>query len=449
MVERKAWLGAAAAVALMVGGAAEAGAWSLEEAAAPYKGTKIKALFLDRPGYAAAIKILPEFEQRTGIDVEWETLPYENSRERQVLDFTGGTQEFDVALIDVVWIGEFAESGWVADMSQFTGDAKLADPNLNLKGFFPILLESFGTWDGKVYGLPFDNYSGLLFYNACRLKEAGFDRPPETWSELLNTYGPKLTDPAKNRYAFALQSRRGETQSADSFMRVLWPFGGSLLKPDFRSNLLSPESQAGLKFRQDLMKVMPKGIVDYDHSEAVNALAQGDVAMITEWSAFYGTLTDPKSSKIVDCLGVAPEPKGPAGLKPALGGFSLGVVDTGDAAKMAASWLFIQWLTSEEKAKDYVLAGGVSGRTKVYEDPQIKATYKYVEPMVLSWQGGVPDFRPRFADWPSISEIVAEWGSKMMLGDVTTEQGAEEIGTRMEEILARSGYYDGKKKLLK
>jgi multiple sugar transport system substrate-binding protein len=449
MVERKAWLGAATALALSVGGAAEALAWSLEEAAAPYKGTKIKALFLDRPGYAAAIRILPEFEQRTGIDVEWETLPYENSRERQVLDFTGGTQEFDLALIDVVWIGEFAESGWVVDASRFTEDPKLADPALNLKGFFPILLESFGTWDGKVYGLPFDNYSGLLFYNACQLKEAGFDRPPQTWEDLLNAYGPKLTDPSKNRHAFALQSRRGETQSADSFMRVLWPFGGSLLDAEFRSNLLSPESQAGLKFRQDLMKVMPKGIVDYDHSEAVNALAQGDVAMITEWSAFYGTLTDPKSSKIVDCLAVAPEPNGPAGLKPALGGFSLGVVDTGDEARMAASWLFIQWLTSEAKAKDYVQAGGVSGRMKVYEDPEIKQSYKYVEPMVLSWQGGVPDFRPRFADWPAISEIVAEWGTKMMLGDVTAEQGAKEVGARMEEILARSGYYDGKKKLLK
>jgi multiple sugar transport system substrate-binding protein len=170
----------------------------------------------------------------------------------------------------------------------------------------------------------------------------------------------------------ALQSRRGETQSADSFMRVLWPFGGSLLDVNFRSNLMSPESQAGLKFRQELMKVMPPGIVDYDHSEAVNALAQGNVAMITEWSAFYGTLTDPASSKIVDCLGVAPEPKGPAGLKPALGGFSLGVVDTGEEDRMAASWLFIQWLTSEAKANDYVLAGGVSGRTKVYEDPEIK-----------------------------------------------------------------------------
>ena len=44
-----------AALALMAGGATHALAWSLEEAAAPYKGTKIKALFLDRPGYAAAL----------------------------------------------------------------------------------------------------------------------------------------------------------------------------------------------------------------------------------------------------------------------------------------------------------------------------------------------------------------------------------------------------------
>ncbi len=204
--------GSLLAAALLAAGGGEARAWTLEEAAEPYKGTTIKALFLDRPGYAAAIKLLPEFEERTGIDVEWETLPYENSRERQVLDFTGGTQEFDIALIDVVWIGEFAESGWVADTSRFTSDANLADPELKLDGFFPILLESFGTWDGKVYGLPFDNYSGLLFYNACRLKEAGFDRPPQTWDEVLNTYGPKLTDKAANRHAFALQSRRGETQ---------------------------------------------------------------------------------------------------------------------------------------------------------------------------------------------------------------------------------------------
>ena len=33
-------------------------------------------------------------------------------------------------------------------------------------------------------------------------------------------------------------------------------------------------------------KYAPPGIVDFDHSEAVNALAQGQVAMITEFVFF-------------------------------------------------------------------------------------------------------------------------------------------------------------------
>ena len=96
-------------------------AWTLEQAAEPYKGTSIKAIFLDRPGYAAAIKLLPEFEKKTGIKVNYEIVPYENSRERQVLDFTAGG-EIDVVLTDVVWIGEFAGNGWLEPIKTFTDD---------------------------------------------------------------------------------------------------------------------------------------------------------------------------------------------------------------------------------------------------------------------------------------------------------------------------------------
>ncbi|HET7716884.1 MAG TPA: sugar ABC transporter substrate-binding protein [Bauldia sp.] len=440
-------VGALAAGVVSFASFASAEEWSLAKAAEPFKGTEISAIFLDRPGYRAIIKLLPEFEETTGIKVNYEIVPYENTREKEVLDFSSGGS-LTIALVDLVWIGEFAENGWILPIDTFTSDPAITDPNLNLDGFFPLLLDAFGSWGGKVYGLPFDNYSGLLFYNECMLKDAGFDKPPATWEELLTVYGPKLTDPSKNQYAFALQSLRGETQSADSFMRVLWPFGGSLLNKEFRSNLLSPESQAGLKFRQELMKYMPPGIVSYDHAEAVNALAQGQVAMITEWSAFYSTLVDPATSKIVDCLAVAPEPEGPAGRLPALGGFSLAVAAQGSEEQQKASWLFIQWATSEAIARAYVEAGGVSGRMSIYEKPDIKETYQFVEPMVASWQKGVPEFRPRFPAWPAISEIIAEWGTKMMLGEVSTEDGAKEISSRMEQILENEGYYDGRKELL-
>ena len=422
-------------------------AWDIAKAAAPYKGTELHVIFLDRPGYRAIIKLLPEFEKQTGIKVSYEIVPYENAREKEVLNFNG-QGDLSIALVDLVWIGEYAENGWIQPIDKFSKDASITDPNLNLKGFFPLLLDAFGSWGGTTYGLPFDNYSGLLFYNKCMLKDAGFDKPPETWDALMNDYAPKLTDPAKKRYGYALQSLRGETQSADSFMRFLWPFGGSLLDKSFHSNLLSADSQKGLKDRQALMKDMPPGIVSWDHAEAVNGLAQGQVAMITEWSAFYSTLTDPKTSKLGDCLAVAPEPAGPSGRLPALGGFSLAVASQAPEKEQKAAWIFIQWATSEAIAKPYVEAGGVSGRSAVYEDPAIKASYKFVEPMVASWQKGVPEFRPRFPAWPAISEIVAEFGSKMMLGEVSVEQGSKDIGSRMEAILQKEGYYDGKKKLL-
>jgi multiple sugar transport system substrate-binding protein len=169
--------------------------------------------------------------------------------------------------------------------------------------------------------------------------------------------------------------------------------------------------------------------------------------MITEWSAFYGTLTDPATSKLGDCLAVAPEPAGPAGRLPALGGFSLAVASQASEPEQKASWIFIQWATSEEIARAYVEAGGVSGRTSIYEQPDIKAKFKFVEPMVASWQKGVPEFRPRFPAWPAISEIVAEWGTKMMLNEVSTDEGAKQISVRMEDILKKEGYYDGKKAL--
>lgn len=435
-------LALAASAVLGLSGAAQA--WSLEEAAKPYAGTEVEVLFLDRPGYKAAIEMLPEFEEKTGIKINITTVPYENALGEQVRDFAAGG-DIDIALIDLVWIGNFAENGWIEPISKFTENPELADPELAIDDFFPLVLNAFGGWNGTVYGLPFDNYSGLLFYNSCMLKDAGFDRPPETWAELMDVYGPALTKDGK--YAYALQSKRNETQSADSFARMLWPFGGSFLNAEFRSNLLSAESQAGLQFRQDLMKYMPEGIVAYDHAETVNALAQGDVAMITEWSAFYSTLASPETSKLGDCLAVAPEPKGPAGRKPALGGFSLAVATQADDAEKAAGWLFIQWVTSKANAGRYLELGGVPARQSAYADPALADTFKYIPALVESWKEGVPEFRPRFAEWPAITEIVQEWGTKMMLGEVSVEEGAKLIGEKMEAVLQEAGYYDGKKPL--
>jgi len=46
-----------------------------------------------------------------------------------------------------------------------------------------------------------------------------------------------------------------------------------------------------------------------------------------------------------------------------------------------------------------------------------------------------------------LSEIIAEWGTKMMDGQSTVKQASEEIDKRVEDVLKKAGYYDGKKPL--
>ncbi|MBI4995532.1 MAG: extracellular solute-binding protein [Rhodocyclales bacterium] len=421
-------------------------AWSYAKAAEPYRGVTITASFMPRPGYEAAISLIPEFERLTGIRVKWETIYYEKLREALVLDFTSGRSRFDVVLTDIVWLGEFASAGWLVPLERFYGNPAITDPGLDLSDFFPILLDSLGTWDRKIYGLPFDNYSGLLFYNKCMLKKAGFSRPPNTWQELRDVYGPALT--RGGRFAYALQSRWGETQSCDSFMRFIWPFGGSLLDAEFRPNLASRASLAGLRFRQSLLPYMPPGVVDWEHEDVVKALGDGRVAMIAEWSGWYKWLADPKTSEVSRCLGVAIEPAGPAGRKPALGGFSLGINAQSSSEKQAAAWLFIQWITSKRMARDFILAGGVPGRRSAYGDAVLKQRFPYFDPLVASWERyGNVVYRPRFPEWPAISRIIATTGSDMMRGSVDIEAGAKMIDAQVEYILYESGYYGSKPRL--
>ena len=60
-----------------------------------------------------------------GQKVNYEIVPYENSREKQVLNFSS-KGDLTMALVDLVWIGEFAENGWIVPIEKFSGDASIS-----------------------------------------------------------------------------------------------------------------------------------------------------------------------------------------------------------------------------------------------------------------------------------------------------------------------------------
>lgn len=94
-------------------------------------------------------------------------------------------------------IPEFVGFGMVQPLDDIAGD-RMAGWKDRL---VPEVLNS-GMHDGKLYGLPtYVDMASFLAVNLDALEEAGFDRPPETWSE-LREYAKAMTKPDRPGIAF-------------------------------------------------------------------------------------------------------------------------------------------------------------------------------------------------------------------------------------------------------
>ena len=85
-------------------------------------------------------------------------------------------------------LGTWAQNGLIQPLDQY-----IAADNIDLTKFHDASV-AMGTYNGKVYGVPWQADIVLLFYNKKQFKEAGLDpdKPPTTWAEAM-AMGQKLT----------------------------------------------------------------------------------------------------------------------------------------------------------------------------------------------------------------------------------------------------------------
>ena len=88
-------------------------------------------------------------------------------------------QEFDLFVVDTIWVGEFARAGWIADLSQ------AFPPDVLRRDFLPGAVEAVVV-DGKTYAVPYSIDNRIVYMHQDLYQRAGLDvnKPPKTWDEL-------------------------------------------------------------------------------------------------------------------------------------------------------------------------------------------------------------------------------------------------------------------------
>ncbi|UED83306.1 extracellular solute-binding protein [Streptomyces profundus] len=133
--------------------------------------------------------VIPEFEAaqaEAGVSVEVTFEPSgvddEQFKSRLALDLQSGSGP-DVYTLDGIWLGEFAQAGYVQPLAGTGADADAWDGWEQI----PDAVQELGTFDGELYGIPAGTDGRVLFYNRNLFAEAGLptDWQPTSWDEIL------------------------------------------------------------------------------------------------------------------------------------------------------------------------------------------------------------------------------------------------------------------------
>ncbi|NOZ83594.1 MAG: ABC transporter substrate-binding protein [Epsilonproteobacteria bacterium] len=234
-----------------------------------------------------------------------------------------------------------------------------------LNSFFPVLMEN-ATVFGKVWSVPFQRSTILMYYNKNAFRKAGLDpgNPPQTWSELV-AEGKKLT--TKNQWGLMIPS---SGYPYWLFQALAKENGEVLMSKDGKKTFFDKNGVIeALQFWYDLShryKIMPKGIIDWGTLRQ-NFLDGKTAIMLTS----SGNLTPVRKNAKFD-FGVAMLPAKKMRGTPT-GGGNFYIFRKTSKKQREAALKFIKFMTSPEMSAVWSVKTGYIGTSeKAYQTKELR-----------------------------------------------------------------------------
>ena len=372
--------------ALALGAATVAGAAAAPLALSPamadavtwqrYKGTQLFLLFYRHPWVDQIVKYFPEFEARTGMKVQYETIPEVQGREKLVVEMTAGSGGIDAWHASMhVEKRRFWKSGWFQPLNAYLDDKTLTAEDYAWNDVTPGAKQAVTQPDKSISALPTFVDPFVLFYREDLFQQRGW-APPKTMAE-LESYARQLHNPP-GMYGFVMRGLKNANATPWAF--VLYAMGGRYITPDRKSAMNSPEWIKSMDWYAGMLRrYAPPGVVNFNWYECSAAFMQGQVGMYIDGVNFANQFEDPTRSKIAGKVGYTVLPAGPAGrFAPT---FTNAMAVSAQSRHKEAAYLFGEWATSKQSCNRELLGGVGVGRASTWGLPEVKARPK----MPLEW----------------------------------------------------------------
>ncbi|MEO9188840.1 MAG: sugar ABC transporter substrate-binding protein [Acetobacteraceae bacterium] len=311
-----------------------------------FSGTSLRFMVSVHPWTQWAQTQLPALERDTGIKLGWEILYEDQLRQKLPLTLRADPGSVDGFFTLPSWdAAAFSRAGWYAPLDKFIRSDRTA-PDWDFADFFPNILK-IQQIGGEQIGIPISIEVQALFYNKAMLAAKQLQAPGTL--DALMAAAKALNNPGGD--LSGIVTRGDGVQAVYTFAPFLFAFGGRWLDDKGNPELASPAAIAALKYYGDLLRAAgPPNILGMQWKTTYPLFQQAHAAMFIDATNFLAYFKDPKQSRIVDQVGVAPLPAGPAGSHSTV--ISWGPAIAASSKNQDAAWLAIQYLTSKGATAD-------------------------------------------------------------------------------------------------
>ena len=355
-------------------------------------------------------ELTKEFTAETGIDVNFEFVPWPNFADRMLNELNNKGKTFDLLIGDSQWIGAGAVYGHYVKLNDF-----FDKEGISMNEFSPATVYAYSTWpkgSENYYALP-----AMGDALAWAYRKDWFDRP-ELNSEFKKKHGYDLGVPAnwnqlhdmcsffqgreidgQKRYGAAINTERGSEGITMGVTAAMYAWGMEYENPnkpyDMEGFFNSPQAVEAVEFYRKLYEdCAPPGHSDAYMVANLDAYKSGQVAFQMNWYAFWPGVSKEDSDGRVSGFFANPKQNVAAAT---LGGQGISVVKYSDKQDLALE--YIKWFARPDVQQKWWDLGGYSCHNDVLNSPSFPTSTVYAQGFLDS-MGIVKDFwqEPTFVE---------------------------------------------------
>ncbi len=394
-------------------------------------------------------ELTKEFTAETGINVNFEFVPWPNFADRMLNELNNKGKTFDLLIGDSQWIGAGAVYGHYVKLNDFFNKE-----GISMSDFSPATVYAYSTWpkgSENYYALP-----AMGDALAWAYRKDWFDRP-ELRSEFKKKHGYDLGVPAnwnqlhdmckffqgreidgQKRYGAAINTERGSEGITMGVTAAMYAWGMEYENPnkpyDMEGYFNSPQAVEAVEFYRKLYEdCAPPGHSDAYMVANLDAYKSGQVAFQMNWYAFWPGVSKEDSDGRVSGFFANPKQNVAAAT---LGGQGISVVKYSDKQDLALE--YIKWFARPDVQQKWWDLGGYSCHNDVLNSPSFPTSTVYAQGFLDS-MGIVKDFwqEPTFVELMlPMQEAIHDY---VVNGKGTAKEALDKIIAEWVEVFEADG----------